>query len=109
MPASVAGLCNTVMYGLLTNGNWILTSIGMIIVTVTTLTYYSIVHNYVDFVTISVMSNTLIFITIVLYRIEKREKMEFLAYNQIKQMNDELKTILMNLPEGIILINEDNK
>jgi hypothetical protein len=24
-------------------------------------------------------------------------------------MNDELKSILMNLPEGIILINEDNK
>ncbi len=81
MPASVAGLCNTVMYGLLTNGNWIITSIGMIIVTVTTLTYYSIVYNYVDFVTISVMSNTLIFITIVLYRTEKRDKMEFLAYN----------------------------
>jgi sensor histidine kinase regulating citrate/malate metabolism len=32
--------------------------------------------------------------------------MEFLAYKQIMQMNEELKTILMKLPEGIILINE---
>jgi hypothetical protein len=33
--------------------------------------------------------------------------MEFLAYKQIMQMNEELKSILMNLPEGIVLIDEE--
>jgi c-di-AMP phosphodiesterase-like protein len=33
--------------------------------------------------------------------------MEFLSYKQIMKMNEELQNILMNLPEGIILINEE--
>jgi len=107
MPASIAGLCNTMMYGLVTNGNWMLSAICMILVIMITLTYYSIMFSYIDTVTISLLSNTIIFITIVLYKIEKKDKMEFLAYKQIMQMNEELKSILMNLPEGIVLIDEE--
>ncbi len=107
MPASIAGLCNTMMYGLVTNGNWILNACCMILVIMITLTYYSIMFAYIDIVTISLLSNTIIFITIALYTIEKKDKMEFLAYKQIMQMNEELKSILMNLPEGIVLIDEE--
>jgi purine-cytosine permease-like protein len=71
-----------------------------------TLTYYTIMFNYIDIVTMSILGNSLIFIGIALYKQEKRDKMEFLAYKQIMQMNEELQNILMNLPEGIILINE---
>jgi len=107
MPASIAGLCNTMLYGLVTNGNWMLSAISMILVIMITLTYYSIMFSYIDTVTISLLSNTIIFITIALYKIEKKDKMEFLAYKQIMQMNEELKSILMNLPEGIVLIDEE--
>jgi hypothetical protein len=107
MPASIAGLCNTMIYGILTNGNWILTAISMFLVIIITLTYYTIMFKYVDFVTITLLSNTFIFLIICLYKMEKRDKMEFLSYIQIKRMNEELKNILMNLPEGIILINDE--
>ena len=107
MPASIAGLCNTMLYGLVTNGNWMLSAVCMILVIMITLTYYSIMFSYIDTVTISLLSNTIIFITIALYKIEKKDEMEFLAYKQIMQMNEELKSILMNLPEGIVLIDEE--
>ena len=79
----------------------------MILVIMITLTYYSIMFAYIDIVTISLLSNTILFITIALYKIEKKDKMEFLAYKQIMQMNEELKSILMNLPDGIVLIDEE--
>lgn len=108
MPASIAGLSNTMMYGLLINANWILTSVSILIVTASTLTYYTIMFKYVDYVTISILGNTIFFLAVAFYQIEKRDKMEFLAYKQITQMNDELKSILMNLPEGILLINDES-
>ena len=74
MPASIAGLCNTVMYGVLTNGNWMITAGSAAIVTAVTLTFYSIMFNYIDAVTISILSNTLIFVGIALYKSEKRDK-----------------------------------
>jgi len=60
-----------------------------------------------DSVTYALLANIMIFMTIALYKIEKKDKLEFLAYKQIMQMNEELKSILMNLPEGIILIDEE--
>ena len=56
----------------------------------------------------SVIVNSMIFLFLALYRIEKRDKTELLQFAQIRQMNEELKSILMNLPEGIILIKDDN-
>jgi hypothetical protein len=56
----------------------------------------------------SVIANSMIFLFLALYKIEKRDKMELLQFAQIRQMNEELKSILMNLPEGIILIKDDN-
>jgi hypothetical protein len=91
MPNSIAGLFITLIYGLLTNGNWILNGACMILVSIITLTYYSIMFSYVDIATFAIMGNTLIFIIIALYKIEKKDKMEFLAYKQIMQMNEELK------------------
>ena len=91
MPGSIAGICNTMIYGLVTNGNWMLNSFCLILVTVITLTYYSIMFAYIDTMTFAIMGNFIIFITIALYKIEKKDKMEFLAYKQIMQMNEELK------------------
>jgi len=64
-------------------------------------------YEYMDSVTYALLANIMIFMTIALYKIEKKDKLEFLAYKQIMQMNEELKSILMNLPEGIVLIDEE--
>jgi hypothetical protein len=56
----------------------------------------------------SVIATSMIFLFLALYKIEKRDKTELLQFAQIRQMNEELKSILMNLPEGIILIKDDN-
>ena len=72
------------------------------------LTYYSIMFNSVDFITITLVSNSVIFMVIALYKVEKRDKSELLQFAQIRRMNEELKSILMNLPEGIILINDES-
>jgi transcriptional regulator with PAS, ATPase and Fis domain len=48
-------------------------------------------------------------LTIFIYTIEKKEKLQFLNYQQIQRMNIELKNILMKFPEGIVLIDEDGE
>jgi c-di-AMP phosphodiesterase-like protein len=95
------------IYSLVTNGNWMLNSLCLIIVIISSMTFYSIMYEYVDSVTYALLANIMIFIAIALYKIEKKDKLEFLAYKQIMQMNEELKSILMNLPEGIVLIDEE--
>jgi hypothetical protein len=80
MPASIGGICNTMFFGLLTNSNWMVTSVSMYIVFIITLTYYSIQFNYVDYVTILVLSITIVMITLILYKMEQRDKMEFLSF-----------------------------
>jgi c-di-AMP phosphodiesterase-like protein len=107
MPASIAGLFNAMIFGILCNASWILTAISVLITVIVTLTYYSVIFNYVDFITISIVSNSMIFMVIALYKVEKRDKTELLQFAQIRRMNEELKSILMNLPEGILLINNE--
>jgi len=80
IPNSIAGVCMTMIYSIVTNGNWILNSISITIVTVVVMTFYSIMYEYVDSVTYALLGNIIIFTTIALYKIEKKDKMEFLAY-----------------------------
>ena len=70
----------TMIYSIVTNGNWILNSICITIVTVVVMIFYSIMYEYVDSVTYALLGNIIIFTTIALYKIEKKDKMEFLAY-----------------------------
>ena len=108
MPASIAGLFTVMIFGILCNACWLLTAVSVIFTVIVTLTYYSVVYKYVDYITISVIANSMVFLFLALYKIEKRDKTELLQFAQIRQMNEELKSILMNLPEGIILIKDDN-
>jgi c-di-AMP phosphodiesterase-like protein len=66
-------------------------------------------YGYFDYITTPIFFNTLIFLFIALYKIEKRDKTQLLQFAQIRRMNEELKTILMNLPEGIILIKDETQ
>ena len=67
MPASIAGICNTILFGLLTSANWILTAISIYIAVIITLIYYTIEFAYVDYVTISVLTITIVLLTFILY------------------------------------------
>ena len=78
MPASIAGLFNAMIFAILCNANWLLTAGSVLITVLVTLTYYSIRFNYVDFITISIVSNSMIFLLIALYKVEKRDKTELL-------------------------------
>lgn len=44
-----------------------------------------------------------------LYRAERSDKGDFLNLNQVKQMNENLQAILMNLPEGVILLEKESQ
>jgi Flp pilus assembly protein TadB len=80
MPASIAGLFNAVICGILCNSNWML-SIGAILITcLVTMTYYSIKMGYTDFVAFAIVGNALFFVFIALYTTEKREKTELLQF-----------------------------
>jgi len=80
MPASIAGLFSSMVFGILCNGNWIYTAISVIFSVIVTMSYYSIRFNYVDYVTISLIGNNMIFLFIALYRIEKRDKTDILQF-----------------------------
>ena len=41
------------------------------------------------------------------YVMELRDKNTYLQMETVQRMNEELKNILINLPEGIVLINEE--
>lgn len=41
------------------------------------------------------------------YVMELRDKTTYLQMETVQRMNEELKNILINLPEGIVLINEE--
>ncbi len=68
--------------------------------------YYTLMYKYVDFITIAVVSSTMFFVIYAIYKSELRDKSELIGIAEIKRMNEELKNILMGLPEGIVLISE---
>lgn len=40
LPASIAGVCQVIIYAMLCNANWMLTAISIIVTVASTLTYY---------------------------------------------------------------------
>ncbi len=108
MPASIAGINNLLIYSIMLNANWIVTSITLFLAVVSAFVYYTIFYEYIDFVTISIVSTTMLFIVYTLYKNELKDKSQLLFMTEIKRMNEELKNILMRLPDGIVLINENN-
>lgn len=78
------------LVAILCNSKWILTSISMLLMTVSTLVYYSIVHHIRDYLPILLVSFILVVMIYATYLIEKREKLMCIHLSQIKQMNREL-------------------
>jgi hypothetical protein len=63
-------------------------------------------YNYLDYITISLVSSTMLFVIYAIYKSELRDKSELIGLAEIRRMNEELKNIFMGLPEGIVLISE---
>jgi len=80
MPASIAGLFTSMVFGILCSAHWVYTAISIICSVLVTMTYYSIRFNYIDYATISLIFNNMIFLFIALYKIEKRDKTDILQY-----------------------------
>ncbi len=78
MTQSIAGIFNSMMFGILCNVNWILTACSVIITVVVTLAFYQIKFGYFDIMIMFVVCFSIFFLFIGLYKIEKREKSEFL-------------------------------
>jgi c-di-AMP phosphodiesterase-like protein len=108
MPASVAGLNNLMIYSIICNANWMITTGFLVLSLAGSFVYYTLMYNYLDFITIAVVSTTMLFVIYAIYKTEYRDKSELIGVAEIRRMNEELKNILMGLPEGIVLISEKN-
>ena len=108
MPASVAGFSNLMIYSIICNANWMLTTCFLVFSIAGCFIYYTLMYHYVDYITISIISSTLVFVIYAIYKSEFKDKSELINLAEIRQMNEELKNILLRLPEGIILIKEQN-
>jgi hypothetical protein len=106
MPASIAGLNNLMIYSIICNANWMVTTGFLALSLAGSFVYYSLMYNYLDYITISLVSSTMLFVVYAIYQSELRDKSELIGLAEIRRMNAELKDIFMGLPEGIVLIAE---
>lgn len=90
------------------NARWLFTAISMLITVITTLTYYKLYHNFGDVVTTLIVALILCLLIYSCYVMELRDKNMYLQMHTVQRMSEELKNIFINLPEGVVLINEEN-
>jgi c-di-AMP phosphodiesterase-like protein len=101
-------LTAVLLIGMLCSVNWMMTCATMTIVTFSTMTYYNVQFGFYDSTTYLVLLFTLIMLTTSTYMAERQDKVHFMQLANIQKMNEELTNILMNLPEGIVLVNEQS-
>jgi hypothetical protein len=78
IPTSIVGLYSAIILGLLLNTCWLLTVASVVSTVIAYLIYYAVVFKYIDFVTMFVIANSMIYLFCVLYKMEKRDKSELL-------------------------------
>jgi len=78
IPTSIVGLYSAIFLGLLLNTCWLLTVASVVLTVIAYLIYYAVVFKYIDFVTMFVIANSMIYLFCVLYKMEKRDKSELL-------------------------------
>eukprot|EP00347_Sterkiella_histriomuscorum_P016734 403352055 len=97
-------------YGFLLNYSWILTSVAMILSTLGYFLFYGIVIDFHDLTSFAQVLTYMVLTIYACYFYEKKLKLAFIQLYQIKTMNNELKILFDQLPEGIVLYNpESNK
>jgi len=108
MVQSIASLILALLFGFICNARWLFTAISMLITVITTLTYYKLYHNFGDVVTTLIVALILCLLIYSCYVMELRDKNMYLQMHTVQRMSEELKNIFINLPEGVVLINEEN-
>jgi energy-converting hydrogenase Eha subunit H len=88
--------------------NWIYTGIALALSPFASITYYYFKFNYFEYIIAVIFFAIVGTLTYACYVFEQREKMNIIQMENIKLMNEELKNILMNLPEGVVLVNNSN-
>ena len=104
MLPTIAGLFMTLLCGFMTNGCWILTTCSMLMAASAVFSFFYIVYGFFEPISTFEVVATIVMMALQMYRTELADKRDFLSYSQIEQMNEELHSILLNLPEGIVLV-----
>ncbi len=108
MIQSMLSLILALIFGFVCNARWIYTALSMLVTSVSTLVYYKLQHSFSDIVTSILVALILCLLVYSCYLMELRDKNTYLQMATVQKMNEELKKILINMPEGIVLINEEN-
>lgn len=93
--------------GLLLNANWIFSCVAISIYTGLSIFYFIYYCNFADGVTLSLIIILLLAVVSQTFFTERKEKSYLVQMAQIQKMNDDLKNMLMTMPEGIVLINKE--
>lgn len=95
--------------GLLLNANWILSGIATTIFAGVSIFYYGYYYNFTDVLCISFIIVLLLAVNCQTFFTERNDKSYLAQMAQIQKMNDDLKHMLMTMPEGIVLINKETQ
>lgn len=81
----------------------------MLFMLIATMIYYKIKYDHYDIYIVITLIFVQSMLTFSTYQLESKDKMMFLQMKNIQMMNDELKSILMEMPEGVVLIDEQTE
>ncbi|CDW74713.1 multi-sensor hybrid histidine kinase [Stylonychia lemnae] len=107
--SNVIGYAFFMISGLITNSRWIYTAIAMTVTMTITCAFYA---TYMGLSEVTIMIQYICVALLTMYssyQNESRMKTEYIQMEQIKKMNNDLQSILMNFPEGIVLFNQDKE
>lgn len=103
---NVIGFTFYLIVGLITSSRWIYTTISMLLITIGTCVFYGYMINLTETTSIMNFIVQTVLACYSVYQNESKGKSEFIQMEQIKKMNGDLKNILINFPEGIVLYDE---
>lgn len=83
MVSSFTGIFITMIYGLICSACWYLTTSSIVFISVVALSYYNHIYHFNDIRSNFVLSVTILMLSFFIYTIEKKEKLQFLNYQQI--------------------------
>eukprot|EP00347_Sterkiella_histriomuscorum_P013700 403363702 len=105
---NLVGFLIFLFFTFMVNFQWIFTSLSMFLSTILLSIYFVVRFKFRDALFISLIIGFVILAIYACYFYEKILKESFLQIHQIKTMNEELKVIFDQLPEGVILFDPNS-
>lgn len=88
------------------SARWFVTAGAMTLTFLLLIAWNAIFFKILDPVTILTMGAVIIWLSLQAYNTEKTYKQMIIQMEKIRTMNEELKNLLMSLPDGIVLVDE---